>query len=158
MPLHRFFPRRYKKLANWISVHRLLTTYIFLTIYPFWIFLDPCEAGDLYKSYSICQSVRSFVLISLSKLVWKSSPKPLNGLISHFQGMFPENPSCASSHYFSNMSVLLSVNKLSISLSYFRWKNLIGLSSYFQGMFPQTPSYASSHYFLNMSIRLSYFH
>ena len=48
-----------------------------------------------------------------------SPPKPLNGLSSNFQGMFPQIPSCAYSHYFFNMSVRLSVNQLSISLYYF---------------------------------------
>ena len=43
-----------------------------------------------------------------------SPPTPLNGLSSYFQGMFPQTPSCASSHYFFNMSVRLSVNQLSL--------------------------------------------
>ena len=69
--------------------------------------------------------------------------------------MFPQTPSCASSHYFFNMSVHLSVNQLSISLSYLYLKKLVttslpkppkGLSSYNQGMFPQTPYCASSLY------------
>ena len=69
--------------------------------------------------------------------------------------MFPQTPSCASSHYFFNMSVHLFVNQLSISLSYFYLKKLVttsppkppkGLSLYNQGMFPQTPYCGSSHY------------
>ena len=79
------------------------------------IFRSP-RSGDLYKSYNFCSSVRSFVssLVRLSfviKVVNTSPPKPLNGLSSNFQGMFPQTPSCASSHYFSNMSVRLSLNQ-----------------------------------------------
>ena len=68
---------------------------------------------------SVCSSYRPSVLVSLSKLVRTSPSKPLNRLSSNFQGMFHETPSCASSHYFSDMSVRVSVNQLSISLSYF---------------------------------------
>ena len=46
------------------------------------IFLDPRVAGDIYNSFNLC----SFVLVSLSKLVFTCSPKPLNGLSSYFQG------------------------------------------------------------------------
>ena len=86
--------------------------------------LDHREAGDLNKSYNFCSSVSLSVspLVSLSfviKVVNTSPPKPLNGLSSNFQGMFPQTPSCASSHYFSNMSVRLSVNQLSVRLTYF---------------------------------------
>ena len=87
------------------------------------LFLDPREAADLYKSLYFWLFVRSsvhpFVLVSLSKLVRTSPPKLLNGLTSNFQGVIPVTPSCASSHYFSNMSVYLSVNQLFISLSCF---------------------------------------
>ena len=81
--------------------------------------LDLHVAVDLYKSSNFWLFVRAFVLVSLSKLVRTSPPKPLNGLSSYFQGVFPQTPSCASRHYFSNMSVDLSVNQLSISMSYF---------------------------------------
>merc|ERR1712102_64583 len=83
-----------------------------------------------------------------SNLLTTIPPKPLNGLCSNFQAMFLDIPSCASTHYFSNISIRLSVNQLSISLSYFHLKKLVttsppkpmkGLSSYFQGMFLQTP-------------------
>ena len=88
-------------------------------------FLDHREAGDLNKSYNFCSSVsslvRPFVRSSyfVIKVVNTSPPKPLNGLSSNFQGMFPQTPSCASTHYFSNMSVRLSVNQLSVRLTYF---------------------------------------
>ena len=61
----------------------------------------------------------SFVAVSLSKLVRISPPKLLNGLSSYFQGMFRQTPIYASNNYFFNMSVRLSVNQLSISLSHF---------------------------------------
>ena len=93
-----------------------------------------------YVLPSVCKLViNKTVLFSLKKLVNTSPPKPLNGLSSYFQGMFPQTLSCSSSHYFSNISVHLSVNQLSISLSYFYLKKLVttspkpltGLSSYF---------------------------
>ena len=103
-----------------------------------------------------CSFVRPFVLVSLSKIVITSPPKPQNGL----------SPSCSSNHYFFNMSIcksvivcLIIIKKL-VSTS--PQKLLNGLSSYFQGMFPQTPSCASSHYFSDMTdcsrISLFYFH
>ena len=77
------------------------------------------KMGGYYLIY-VCSFVCLSILVLLSKLiVCTSPPKPLKGLSSYFQGMFPQTPSCASSHYFSNMSVHLSVNQLSISLSYF---------------------------------------
>ena len=100
----------------------MIFNFISLSNPTFFPFLDPRLAGDLYKSSNFWLFVRAFVLVSLvslSKLVRTSPPKPLNGLSSYFQGMFPKTPSCASRHYFSNMSVHLSVNQLSISLSYF---------------------------------------
>ena len=88
-----------------------------------YFYIDSRVAGDLYKSSNfwlfVRPCVRSSVALSFSKLVITSPPKPLNGLCSNFQAMFLDIPSCASTHYFSNMSVRLSINQLSISLSYF---------------------------------------
>ena len=50
-----------------------------------------------------------------------SPPKLLNGLSLNFQEILLQTPSCASSHYFSNMSNRLSVNQSCISLSYFHY-------------------------------------
>ena len=109
------------------------------------LYLDPHVAGISISPLIFgCSFVRSCVALSLSKLVLTSPPKLLNELCSNFQEMFLDTSSCASSHYFSNISVRLSVNQLSISLSYFHWNKLVitsppkpmkGLSSYFQGMF-----------------------
>ena len=129
------------------------------------LFLVPHVAGDLSNSSHFSSSIYLSVFLTfVIKLVNTSPPKLLNGLGSNFQGMFPQIPSCASNHYFSNMSYCLSVFQLSISLSYFHQKQLVntsppkplnGLCSYFQGMFPQTPGCASSNYFSNISVCLS---
>ena len=71
--------------------------------------------GVLSNSSNFCLSMRSsvypFVLVLISSLcVTTSRPKLLNRINSYFQGMFPETPSCASIHYFFNMSVHLSVS------------------------------------------------
>ena len=81
--------------------------------------------------------------------------KPQTGLSSYFQGMFPQILLYASSHYFYNMSVRLSVNQLSISLSYFQKKlvtltpptPLNELSLNFVGIFLRIPNCALSTYF-----------
>ena len=48
-----------------------------------------------------------------------SPPKLLNGLSLNFQEILLQTPSCASSHYFFNMSVCLSItNNFKSSLTY----------------------------------------
>ena len=103
----------YKRRRFYIQKRKILS---YQKCYFLVFFLEHCEAV-----FSLTNLIffRSFVLVLLSKLVNTSPPKPLNLLSSNFQGMFPEIPSCASIHYFSNMSVHLSLNQLSISLVYF---------------------------------------
>ena len=64
------------------------------------LFLDPRVAAGISRTAKIF--VRPFVRPSVRlsfviKLVFTSPPKPLNGLSSYFQGMFPQTPSCAYS-------------------------------------------------------------
>ena len=96
-------------LANFLRINRCstspMTPIIFRTLLH----------GVLSNSSNFCLSMHSsvypFVLVLISSLcVTTSRPKLLNRINSYFQGMFPETPSCASIHYFFNMSVHLSVS------------------------------------------------